>query len=70
MYLMNNGEKSQQYDEGALNGVAVVGAAAQVVRTEVYTINGMRASSLSKGVNIMRTTYSDGSVKTRKVLVR
>lgn len=70
MYLMNNGEKSQQYDEGALDGVAVVGAAAQVVRTEVYTINGMRASSLSKGVNIMRTTYSDGSVKTRKVLVR
>ena len=70
MYLMNNGEQSQQYDESALDGIATVGMAAHVVRTEVYTLNGMRAAGLSKGVNILRTTYSDGSVKTRKVLVR
>ena len=70
MYLMNNGEYSKQYDEGSQDGIGVVGMGSEVVRTEVYTVNGMRVSALGKGVNILRTTYSDGSVRARKVIVK
>ncbi len=42
----------------------------QVVNTQVYTIAGQPADHVSKGVNIIRETFSDGSVRTRKIMVR
>jgi len=70
IYLMNNGEYSKQYSEAAHDGILTVATAAKVVRTEVYSINGTRQAALAKGVNIVRTTHADGTVTTRKVLVK
>lgn len=42
----------------------------EAVRTEVYNISGYKTNSLQRGVNIIRRTFSDGSTKTMKVLVK
>jgi len=42
----------------------------EAVRTEVYNISGYKTNSLERGVNIIRRTFSDGSTKTMKVLVK
>lgn len=41
-----------------------------VVNTEYFSLSGVRTSAPSKGVNIVRRTYSDGSVVTEKTLVK
>jgi len=70
VYVMNNGEYSKQYSEQALDGIVTLQPAGNVVRTEVYGLDGALRGTLSKGVNIVRQTYANGAVKTRKVLVR
>ena len=70
VYVMNNGDYSKQYSESALDGIATVQPAGNVVRTEVYSLDGARRSTLSKGVNIVRSTYANGVVRTQKVLVK
>lgn len=40
------------------------------VRTEIFSLDGTRLRTLGQGVNIVRATYSDGKVKTTKVLVK
>ena len=70
VYVMNNGEYSKQYSESALDGILTVASDAKVVRMEVFSINGVRQAGMTKGVNIVRSTHADGSVTTRKVLVR
>ncbi len=42
----------------------------QVVRREVFAIDGKRMSSARRGVNIIRFTYENGQTETRKVVVR
>ena len=42
----------------------------EAVSTEIYDLNGIRLNSLTEGVNIVRVTYSDGTVKTHKIIVR
>lgn len=39
------------------------------VSTEIYDVNGTRLGSLCQGVNIIRTTYADGTVRTSKIFV-
>ena len=41
-----------------------------VVSSEVFTVNGVRANGLQKGVNIVRQTLSDGTVVVKKVTVK
>ncbi len=53
-----------------LTGVESVNSDANVVSTEIYDLNGLRKRGLMKGVNIIRTTLSDGSVKTSKIIVK
>ncbi len=43
---------------------------ANIVRTECFSLNGTQLVAPQKGVNILRTTYSDGRVEVRKVMVR
>ena len=69
IYILNNGEVSQKYDaESGIEDVEV--AEVEVVRTEIYNISGMLMPEMIQGINIVRTYYSDGSVKTTKVLNR
>lgn len=42
---------------------------ATAVATEIFSINGIRLQHAQKGVNIIRTTYSDGTIKTNKIIV-
>ena len=67
---MNNGELSKQYSESALDGIVEIAPAGDVVSTEVFSVNGVRQSSVVKGLNIVRRTYANGAVKTTKVLVK
>ncbi|MBD5358092.1 MAG: hypothetical protein HDR88_14000 [Bacteroides sp.] len=53
-----------------VTGVNNVEGTLEAVSTETFDINGMRTRGLVKGVNIIRTTYSDGSVKTSKFIVK
>ena len=66
LYIMNNGEYSQGYDDitTAISDVQ----SSDVVRTEVYSLNGVRANAAARGISIVRTTYADGKVVTRKVV--
>lgn len=41
-----------------------------VIRTEYFNIGGSRLNQAIKGINIVKTVYNDGSVKTKKVIVR
>ena len=43
---------------------------AQVVATQVFTLAGQPVGHLTKGVNILRETLSNGTVRTRKIMVR
>ena len=70
IYVMNNGELSKQYSESALDGIVEILPAGDVVSTEVFSVNGVRQSSVVKGLNIVRRTYANGAVKTTKVLVK
>ena len=70
IYVMNNGELSKQYSESALDGIVEILPAGDVVNTEVFSVNGVRQSSVVKGLNIVRRTYANGAVKTTKVLVK
>ncbi len=41
-----------------------------VLATAIYGINGTKLSHLTKGVNIVKTTLSDGTIKVSKVLIK
>ena len=42
----------------------------EVVNTEIFTIDGQKVESLQKGVNIIKTYFTDGSVKVSKRIVK
>jgi len=64
VYLMNNGEKSQQYNEETAAGIAAVKPAAAKAAA-VYSLNGTRRQGLKRGLNIV---VEDGVAK--KILVK
>ena len=70
VYVMNNGEYSKTYSESALDAIATLQPEGNIIRTEVYGLDGTRRGTLTKGVNIVRQTYANGVVSTRKVLVK
>lgn len=65
IYIMNHGELSGIKDVDVAEE-----ATGNVVRTLIYSINGTRLNAPAKGINIIREVYDNGSVKTRKVVVR
>lgn len=51
-------------------GVEGIISDGRILSTEVYDMNGMRLRSVQKGLNIIRSTMEDGSVKTSKIFVK
>ncbi len=51
-------------------GISTLSHSRNVAGEEYYNIDGMRLSAPAKGVNIIRTTMKDGSVKTQKVIIK
>lgn len=69
IFVKNEGEKSHEYT--GIEDVTISGKAAGApVSTEVYSVNGARLAKAATGLNIVKETYADGSVKTRKVVVK
>lgn len=50
-------------------GVKAVGSDSKAVSTEIFDINGIRRSTLSEGVNIVRVTRADGTVTSHKIML-
>ena len=67
IYLMGNGEKSQAYSEETV-GIQTVQPEGAVVRTEVFTLGGNRTAHAGRGMQIIRKTYANGAVVTKKVI--
>lgn len=53
--------------KGNTTGVNEVQTPSEVVKTEVFTLDGRPAASMSNGVYIIRTTHANGVVTTKKV---
>ena len=68
--LFNNGELSKAYDPAIYDGIVNMSAAAVVVATEVFSIDGMKLSQTRKGINIVRQRLSNGTTRTSKILVK
>ena len=63
------GENSAINPNGDAEGIVEV-QMAKTVKLEIYTINGTRLETLQKGLNIVKQTMSDGTVKVNKILVK
>lgn len=73
VYVLNNGERSKQYDETKVNeslGITLQAAEGNIIRTEVYSLSGTRMGKAGKGVSIIKQYYNNGAVKTRKVVMK
>lgn len=70
IYIFNNGEESSKFEDQTGIENVISGEAAEVVATEIYSINGVRLAQPQQGLNIIRRVYTDGSVKVQKVIVR
>lgn len=65
------GPNSTLTETGDYTGIENVEASSSaVVKAEYFSINGAKKSSLTKGINIVKMTLKDGSVKVRKVVVK
>jgi hypothetical protein len=67
--LIGYGANSTKAATGDQSGIKAVeaAAAADVVRTEYFTIGGVRSTTPQKGINIVRQTLSNGMVVVKKV---
>ncbi len=63
-----NGSLSQAYEVAVGTGIQQTSQAAEPVSTEVYSAGGVKKTGVQAGLNILKTVYSDGSVKTVKVM--
>ena len=68
--LFNNGELSKAYDPVIYEGIVSTTANAEVIATEVFTIDGMRLAQPRNGINIIRQRLSNGTTTTSKILVK
>lgn len=48
----------------------IAGDASDVVATEIYDTRGIRLSSLTQGINIVRSIHADGNVTVKKVVIK
>lgn len=73
--VYENGElvyKGCKYDEAQelkqLNAITTISGEKQVLSTRYFNLNGMESAEPCKGINIMVTTWSDGSRTTQKII--
>ena len=67
--LMYYGDSSAQSPDGDASGIETP-EAAEVVSTTYYTLGGVTSSVPVKGINIVKSVMSDGTVKVSKILVK
>ncbi len=64
------GKNSTQTPNDDAVSIESVDNAASVIAAEYYTLGGVRVATPQKGINIVKTIMSDGTVKVSKVLVK
>lgn len=63
--------KGNFFDEETTGIQNVVNVSSQeIVKTDIYTINGAHVDEMQRGLNVVKTTYADGTVKVQKILMR
>ncbi len=62
------GELSATEEDG--NAISDIDATSEVVATEIYNVSGQRLLEPQRGINLVRTIMSDGSVQVSRVLVK
>ena len=68
--LFNNGELSKAYDPAIYDGIVNLSNQAEIIATEVFSIDGMKLSQTRKGINTVRQRLSNGTTRTSKILVK
>ena len=64
------GTDSEKNDSGDATSVLSIENNVSVVASEIFTVGGARVANLQRGVNIVKTRMSDGTVKVQKVIVK
>lgn len=67
--VLNHGEKSKDYED-IVNGIETIKPSGDILRTEIYNINGTRQNIMQRGINIVKEVYTNGMVKAKKVIVK
>lgn len=57
----------QKVEYATGTGINTPAAGTEIVKSETFTAGGIKTSGTVKGVNIMRTTHTDGSVTVKKI---
>lgn len=57
----------QKVEYGTGTGISNPAAGTGTVKSETFTAGGIKTSGTVKGVNIIRTTHTDGSVTVKKI---
>ena len=70
VYQLGDVDWNETYDDGDTGSAGSARANREVVGSAIYSVSGTPLHRLSPGVNIVKTTYSDGSVDVKKVIVR
>jgi hypothetical protein len=62
--------KLTYYGTNSTNGINNASQSTTVLKRSIYTVNGMATSKLTRGINIIKSQMSDGTVRITKVLVK
>lgn len=70
LYVMNHGDESAQKYQDVVTGIINIetAPAGEVVRTEIFSLGGTRMQNAGRGISIVRQTYENGVVVTKKVI--
>ena len=68
--LMYFGTNSSKENSGDMTSIENVASGATVLSSKFYSIGGAEIATPQKGINIVRTIMSDGTVKVSKVFVK
>ena len=63
------GDSSSQETDGDASGI-VSPESKELMSTKYYSIGGVESSVPVKGINIVKSIYSDGTVEVHKILVK
>ncbi len=57
------------YTSGTTDINKITSSASDIVKTEYYSLNGMKFNAPQKGINIRKAYYRDGTVRTDKIIL-
>ena len=71
--VTSNGRMDSEFRDdidGQTTGISTASAEVEVVNCQYFNANGAELPEMGKGLNIVRTTYSNGKTEVKKIMVR